>query len=159
MVRILPIAALACLALFTLPAFAQQTAPPSHNTDQSAIRDAMAAQVAAWNRGDIQAFMQSYEDSPSTTFISSSVQHGFRPILERYRKAYASRAQMGTLTFSNLDIRLLPGSCGTVDYAIVTGRFHLARTTHGQAKKDDGIFSLLWRKEPAGWRILLDHTS
>ncbi|HEU5457985.1 MAG TPA: nuclear transport factor 2 family protein [Terracidiphilus sp.] len=159
MARILPIAALACLALFSLPALAQQTAPPSHNTDQSAIRAAMAAQVAAWNRGDIQAFMQSYEDSPSTTFIGSTVQHGFRPILERYRKAYASRAQMGTLTFSNLDIRLLPGSCGTVDYAIVTGRFHLARTTHGQAKKDDGIFSLLWRKEAAGWRILLDHTS
>ena len=162
MARALPLAALACSLLVALPALTQQTAAPQpgvQSTDQSAIRAAMDAQVAAWNRGDIPAFMHSYEDSPSTTFIGSTVQHGFRPILERYRKAYTSRAQMGTLTFTDLDIRLLPGSCGTVDYAMVTGRFHLARTTHGQAKKDDGIFSLLWRKDPAGWRILLDHTS
>jgi hypothetical protein len=62
---------------------------------------------------------------------------------------------MGTLTFSDLDVQLLPGSCGKVDYAIVTGRLHLARFTHGAAKKDDGIFSLLWRKDPSGWSSLL----
>lgn len=162
MARALPLAALVCTLLTALPALAGQSAAPQtgiRTADKSAIRAEMAAQVAAWNRGDIPAFMHSYEDSPKTTFIGSSVQHGFRPILERYRKAYANRAQMGTLTFTDLDIRLLPGACGTVDYAMVTGHFHLARATHGQAKKDDGIFSLLWRKDPAGWRILLDHTS
>jgi ketosteroid isomerase-like protein len=42
---------------------------------------------------------------------------------------------------------------------VVTGNFHLERTAKGEAKKDDGIFSLVWRKGPQGWKILLDHTS
>ena len=139
----------ACLALHAQPAA----------TDEAAIRAVVAAQVAAWNRGDIPAFMQSYEDSPDTTFIGITVRKGYGPILERYKTSYANREQMGTLTFSDLAVRLLPGSCGKVEFAVVTGRFHLARTTRGEAAKDDGIFSLVWRKGPHGWKILLDHTS
>ena len=82
-----------------------------------------------------------------------------RPILERYTKAYTTPEQMGKLTFGNLEIRLLPTSSGVVEYAVVTGTFHLDRAAHGEAKKDDGIFSLLWRKGPQGWKIILDHTS
>jgi len=66
---------------------------------------------------------------------------------------------MGKLTFGNLEIRFLPSSCGSVEYAVVTGTFHLERAAHGEAKKDDGIFSLVWRKNTQGWKILLDHTS
>ena len=127
--------------------------------DDAALRAAIAAQVAAWNHADIPAFMKTYENSPETTFIGSTVRKGFEPILERYRQAYATPEQMGTLTFTNLEVRLLPGSCGTVEYAVVTGNFHLERTTRGDAKKDDGIFSLVWHKGPEGWKILLDHTS
>jgi ketosteroid isomerase-like protein len=127
--------------------------------DEAAIRAAMAAQAADWNRADIPAFMQTYEDSPETTFIGATVRRGYGPILERYRKAYTSAAQMGTLTYSNLEVRLLPGSCGRVEFAVVTGNFHLERTAKGEAKKDDGIFSLVWRKGAQGWKIVLDHTS
>ena len=127
--------------------------------DEAAIRAAMAAQAADWNRADIPAFMQTYENSPETTFIGATVRKGYEPILVRYSKAYTSAAQMGTLTFSNLDIRLLPGSCGSVEYAVVTGNFHLERTAKGEAKKVDGIFSLVWRKGAQGWKIVLDHTS
>lgn len=127
--------------------------------EEAAIRAVIAAQVAAWNRGDIPAFMQSYEDSPDTTFIGLTVRKGYGPILERYETSYANQEQMGTLTFNDLAVRLLPGSCGKVEFAVVTGRFHLARTTRGEATKDDGIFSLVWRKGPHGWKILLDHTS
>jgi hypothetical protein len=66
---------------------------------------------------------------------------------------------MGTLTFSELNVRLLPSSNGQVEYAAVSGRFHLARTAYGAAKLNDGIFSLLWHKTPSGWKILLDHTA
>jgi len=66
---------------------------------------------------------------------------------------------MGTLSFGDLEIRLLPCSCGSVEYAVVTGKFHLERSAKGEAKKDDGIFSLVWRKGPNGWKIVLDHTS
>lgn len=127
--------------------------------DEAGIRATLAAQVDAWNRGDISAFMQTYEDSPETTFIGLTVRKGFQPILERYRKNYSSREQMGTLTYSDLDVRILASACGAPAIALVTGRFHLARTAHGEAAKDDGIFSLVWRKGPQGWKIVLDHTS
>src|ERR1035441_3752371 len=79
--------------------------------DDAAIRAAIAAQVAAWNRADIPAFMRSYENSPETTFIGSTVRKGYEPILERYKQAYATPEQMGPLTFSNVEVRMLPGSC------------------------------------------------
>jgi ketosteroid isomerase-like protein len=127
--------------------------------DEATIRAALIAQVEAWNRADIPAFMQSYEHSPETTFIGVNIGKGYERILERYQKNYTTREQMGTLTFNDLEVRMLPGSCGKAELAVVTGRFHLERSQKGEAKKDDGIFSLVWRKGPQGWKIVLDHTS
>ena len=129
------------------------------SSDQAAIRAAISAQSDAWNRADIPGFMQAYEDSPDTTFIGQTLRKGYQPILQRYKQSYTSREQMGKLTFSDLDIRLLPSPCGKSDIALVTGKFHLDRTAHGEATKDNGIFSLVWRKGPHGWKIILDHTS
>ena len=124
------------------------------------IRAMMQNSQAAWNRGDIPAFMASYEDSPKTTFVgATTVNRGFQPILERYKHNYSTKEQMGALTFADLDIRLLPASCGQPEYAVVTGKFHLERSAKGAATKDDGIFSLLWHKGPGGWKIVLDHTA
>jgi ketosteroid isomerase-like protein len=148
------------LALFLLctAAFAH-----AQSGDDTAIRAAMDAQVAAWNRADIPAFMQTYENSTDTTFIGATLRKGYGPILERYKANYTTKEQMGVLTFDHLDIRLLHGSCGSsessAEFAVVTGTFHLERSAKGEAKKDDGIFSLVWRKGPNGWKILLDHTS
>lgn len=66
---------------------------------------------------------------------------------------------MGRLTFSALDVRLLPDANGQVRYATVTGRFHLQRNPSSKAGKDDGVFSLVWEKTAEGWKIILDHTS
>ena len=131
----------------------------AQSSDEAAVRAMMDAQVAAWNRGDVAAFMQGYENSPETTFIGATVRKGYEPILERYKRDYSTTAQMGTLTFSRIDVRLLPGSCGAEEYAVVTGNFHLERKQQGPGTKDDGIFSLVWRKGPQGWKIVLDHTS
>lgn len=128
-------------------------------SDEASIRAIITAQVEAWNRADIPAFMQAYEQSPETTFIGANIGKGYEKILERYQKNYTNREQMGKLTFNDLEVRLLPGSCGKPEFAVVTGRFHLERSQKGEAKKDDGIFSLVWRKGPQGWKILLDHTS
>ena len=127
--------------------------------EATAIRQAMTAQQAAWNRGDVDAFMQTYKDAPDTTFVGRTVRKGYRAILESYRRHYATRAQMGRLTYSDLDVRLLPGAGGEVRYAVVTGRFHLDRSAHGEVAQDDGIYSLLWEKTADGWKIILDHTS
>jgi ketosteroid isomerase-like protein len=142
------------LILFSTTARAQSPAE-----DEAAIRTAIDKQVEAWNRADIPAFMQAYEDSEDTTFIGLKLRKGYQPILKRYQDNYTSREQMGTLSFSNLDIRLLPNGCGKTELALATGNFHLDRTQHGASAKDDGIFSLVWRKGPHGWKIILDHTS
>src|SRR5579864_7988470 len=127
--------------------------------DEATIRAAIVAQAEAWNRADIPAFMESYEHSPETTFIGATIGKGYEKILARYQKNYSTREQMGTLTFHDIEVRMLPGSCGKAEFAVVTGRFHLERTQKGEATKDDGIFSLVWRKGPQGWKIVLDHTS
>jgi uncharacterized protein (TIGR02246 family) len=127
--------------------------------EAGAIRQVMAQQQAAWNRGDVAGYMRGYKDAPDTTFVGSSMRKGYRTILDSYRRHYATPQQMGRLIFSGLDVRLLPGSDGEVRYAAVTGRFHLERTAHGEAGKDDGVFSLLWEKTADGWKIILDHTS
>lgn len=127
--------------------------------DVAAIHQVLDRQQAAWNRGDVPDFMQGYKDAPDTTFVGTSVRKGYRTILASYRKHYATKAQMGQLTFSAIDVRLLPDTHGEAHYAIVTGRFHLDRSAHGEAARDDGVFSLFWEHTTAGWKIILDHTS
>jgi ketosteroid isomerase-like protein len=135
--------------------------PPAASTPSpvAIIPAAIQTQADAWNRADIPAFMETYENSPDTTFVGLTVRKGYDTILQRYRQGYSTPDQMGHLTFSNIEVRLLPSSCGSPEYAVVTGNFHLDRTTHGDAKKDDGIFSLVWHRGPNGWKIVLDHTS
>ncbi len=142
------------IAGFTAPAFANDDA-----TDIAAIRKVMSDTEAAWNRGDIETFAAGYKDSPDTTFVGASVRKGFQPILASYRKNYANKDQMGKLTYSDIDVRVLPCADGKAQYAIVTGRFHLDRSAHGTAAKDDGIFSLVWEKTKDGWKMIHDHTS
>ena len=149
----------ACAALSAQTAPAVNPAAAETAKADLSIREAITAQADAWNRADVDMFMQTYEDSPDTTFIGMTLRKGYKPILERYKQSYTTAEQMGKLTFTDLDIRLLPGACGKAELALVTGKFHLERTAKGEAKKDDGIFSLVWRKGPAGWKIILDHTS
>ena len=155
----------ACLAVsqpvFTAYAAAHAAKPEAaKESDKAAIKTTLTAQTEAWNRGDVESFMQTYEDSPETTFVgATSIRKGFQTILTRYRENYSTREQMGTLTFKDLDVRLLPSASGRAEYAIVTGRFHLERTAKGAATKDDGIFSLVWHKSKGQWKIVLDHTS
>jgi ketosteroid isomerase-like protein len=118
---------------------------------ESDIRAVMNDQVAAWNRGDIEGFMSGYWRSDKLTFVSgSNVTRGWQPTLDRYKKNYDSRAQMGTLAFSDLEITVL-----SKDAAVVLGSWSLAR------EKDNphGKFTLVFRKFKAGWRIVQDHTS
>jgi uncharacterized protein (TIGR02246 family) len=106
-----------------------------------------------WNRGDLDGFMQSYEQSPETTFVGSEVARGTDAVLSRYKRSYPDAARMGKITFSELQTRPL-----SADLAIVTGRFHLER---GQERGGNmsGIFTLVMRRGANGWRIIHDHTS
>jgi uncharacterized protein (TIGR02246 family) len=133
------------LALAALPLFALSS--------EQEIRGVLDDQVAAWNRGDIPVFMEGYDKSEATTFVGSAITKGHAQVLARYLERYPTREKMGTLRFSDIEIRLLG-----IDYASVIGRYHLDRA---QAAGGDaaGIFTLLFHKTDRGWKIILDHTS
>jgi len=115
------------------------------------IRSILRAQQHAWNRGDIDAFMNGYARSGSTIFVSEdTVRRGWETVRNRYRKKYSDRAKMGLLTFSDLEI----ASLGP-DAAVVLGRWKLKRTQD----PPHGRFTLIFRRLPEGWRIVHDHTS
>jgi uncharacterized protein (TIGR02246 family) len=115
------------------------------------VRAVLDAQVAAWNRGDIEGFMRGYAQSTGTVFISGdSLTRGWQTVLDRYKKNYDTREKMGVLDFSELEIKPLGK-----DAAVVSGRWALKRS----ADNPKGRFTLILRRTAAGWRIIHDHTS
>ncbi len=122
-------------------------------SSQDAMRAVLDTQVAAWNRGDVEAFMIGYVTNEELRFAGASgVNRGYQATLERYRKAYPNPSAMGQLTFSNLEFMPLSGR-----YAEVFGRYHLKRG--GSYKDATGLFTLLFERTPVGWRIRHDHSS
>lgn len=143
---------LCCMTLIAAGAMAQNSAGDV-GKGEAAIKQVLIDQTAAWNQGDIDTFMHGYKNSPEITFIGRTIAHGYQPILDRYKKSFATREAMGTLDFSDLTVKMLGRN-----YAVVTGKFHLARTAAGGGDAS-GVFSLIFEREPEGWRIILDHTT
>jgi ketosteroid isomerase-like protein len=140
--------AITSCALMAITAFAAREQTANARTQ---IRSVLQAQQGAWNRGDIDGFMNGYARSASTVFISEdTIRRGWQTVCDRYRKKYASRAEMGTLTFSDLEITLLSS-----DSAVASGRWKLTRAND----QPHGRFTLILKRLPEGWRIVHDHTS
>jgi uncharacterized protein (TIGR02246 family) len=120
---------------------------------EAAVEAVLRMQQEAWNRHDLDAFMAGYWNSPELTFFSgANERNGWQAALERYRAAYASPGhEMGTLEFSGLRIEMLGP-----DAAFARGSWHL---TMPDGKTPHGLFTLVFRKFPEGWRIVHDHTS
>jgi uncharacterized protein (TIGR02246 family) len=119
--------------------------------DAKAIQAVLDAQVAAWNRGDIEAFMDGYERSEKTVFVGGdNVTRGWQTVLDRYKRNYDTREKMGTLKFSDLEVMPLGN-----DSALVLMRWHLQRA------KDEphGRSTLIMRRTKKGWKIVHDHSS
>ena len=137
------------LLFFATPLFAQSQ-KESKAIEQSIIA-VMTNQAAAWNAGDIETFMLGYWNSDQLVFVSGNkITRGWQATLDNYKKTYDSKAKMGTLTFSGLEITVF-----SKDAASVLGSWSLAR------EKDNpkGKFTLLFRKVKGDWRIVHDHTS
>jgi uncharacterized protein (TIGR02246 family) len=118
------------------------------------VRALLQNSADAWNRGDLVTFVSYYDDSPETTFVGREVVHGGRKaILERYQKRYPSREAMGTLAFSEIEVRSL-----AADVALASGKWELKRTAAGGGDAS-GRFTLVLRKKASGWLIIYDHSS
>ena len=110
-------------------------------------------QQEAWNQHRLDEFMKCYWNSPDLTFFSgANERHGWQATMDRYKATYQSPGrEMGKLEFSNLRVEMLGA-----DAAFVRGEWHL---TMSDGKTPHGLFTLVFRKFPDGWKIIHDHTS
>jgi len=137
---------------------APPTPTPAPPTEAERVGDAVIAllrsQVAAWNRGDLDAFLEiGYWTDDGLTFVSGgAMTRGFETVAARYRRRYLEEgATMGQLTFNELEVdTLAPGLARAI------GRWDLVRDGD---EPEGGRFTLLLRELDSGWRIVYDHTS
>jgi len=141
------------VSLATMTPSAQLRAANGIANDEWSVELVLRSQQDAWNHHDLDTFMAGYWNSPELTFFSGGQeQHGWQATLDRYRAKYASPGhEMGKLEFANLRVEAL-GS----DAAFVRGEWHLSMS---DGKTPHGLFTLVFRRFPDGWKIVHDHTS
>lgn len=118
---------------------------------QSKILAALSTQTAAWNRGDIDGFMQTYWQHDSLMFIGKSgATYGWQNTLKNYKKSYPDKTALGFLTFNILKVQKL-----SAKYYNIIGRWHIGRNIGNLS----GHFTLLFKKINGKWLIVQDHSS
>lgn len=119
--------------------------------DKKAITNLLEKQRLAWNRGDLEGYMNGYWKSDSLLFVGKDgPKYGWKTTLENYKKNYPDDDAMGTLTFNILQINVID-----IKNAFVLGAWDLKR------EKDEpkGFFTLWLRRIRGEWKIVCDHTS
>ncbi len=171
--RVMKHAAIACISLILLViVFPRNEGAAAQDTTQKQIEESrreprekaaerveqrvkqvLMFQVEAWNKGDLEGYMQGYWHSPDLTFFSGgTVTQGWEPTLERYRKRYQSGGnEMGHLDFQDLQVNQMGAKS-----AVATGKWQL---TMRDGKKPHGLFTLIFLQTEQGWKIVHDHTS
>lgn len=133
---------IACFLLLAFSGTAQE---------KQAVLQVLDTQRLAWNKGDLESFMQTYWKSDSLLFVGQSgPKYGWQTTLDNYRKSYPDKAAMGILSFDIKEVRFI-----TPDDAFVLGAWHLQR----QKDQPHGFFTLLLRKIQGEWIIIADHSS
>jgi ketosteroid isomerase-like protein len=123
------------------------------------VETALLDSVKFWNAGDLSGFMRGYWDSSEMTFTSGGkLIRGHDALEKRYATTYGSNTKaMGQLSFDHIEIMALGD-----DHSLAVGQWHLsyaAKAKGGKLTHTGGIFSLVLKKTPDGWKIVHDHTS
>ena len=136
--------------LFGLIVFCSLSAS-AQKSEAGKIRQLLSIQTEAWNKGDIEGFMQTYWKSDSLMFVGKNgVTRGWQKTLENYRINYPDTAAMGKLSFDIITIKNL-----SAEYAFVVGKWMLKRSIGDVS----GHYNLLLRKIKGRWLIVADHSS
>jgi beta-aspartyl-peptidase (threonine type) len=129
----------------------QESSVMNGDAIRAAVESVLRAQEEAWNRGDIDAFVDHYWKSDALTFSSEGkTTRGWNETLNRYRERYPTSEKMGRLSLGGLEITPL-GDTG----AMVLGGWKLER----ESEAVSGNFTLVLRKFDGRWVIVHDHTS
>ena len=90
--------------------------PAAAQADAADIDAVLQSSAVAWSHGDLDAFMQSYEQSADVTFVGrTGLVRGYTAIHDMYARRFGSGGRMGRLTLQVLDDRALGP-----DHALVT---------------------------------------
>ncbi|WP_339625945.1 DUF4440 domain-containing protein [uncultured Winogradskyella sp.] len=115
---------------------------------EAGIRLVMEAQEVAWNKHDLEEFMQGYWNNDALKFYGSKgLTKGWQNTLDNYKSGYPTKAESGTLNFVINDISNIEG-----DNYWVMGEYHLKRDI-GNA---DGVFIIIFKKINGEWKIVAD---
>lgn len=139
------------ILFFLINAISLASSQDLYSAWQKEIQSVLMKQQDAWNRGDIEGYMQVYWKSDSLLFTSDgNIQRGWQATFEKYKKSYDTKAKMGKLNFSKLEINIL-----SEESAWIFGYWELKR------EKDypKGVFTLVLKKFKDGWKVIHDHTS
>jgi uncharacterized protein (TIGR02246 family) len=132
------------LGFFSITGFAQ-------SNQDAAIRQILEKQTEAWNKGDLNAFMQTYWKSDSLVFVGKNgVTYGWQHTLDNYRKGYPDKTAMGRLQFTIIRIEFLSDQV----YNVI-GKWHLTRTIGNL----QGHYTLIIKRINGKWLIVQDHSS
>jgi ketosteroid isomerase-like protein len=139
------------LLLILLPVLVTVGCQQVSTDDHAEILAVMKSAEEGWNRGDLEAYMQCYFNSPDLRFAGKDqVSLGWQPVLDKYRASYPDSRAMGRLVFSDIDVTDLGSG-----HALVFGHWLLVR----DGDRPHGVFSLVFRKIGGQWKIIHDHTS
>ncbi len=138
-----------------VPALLPAQQDPLHTASRQELNiiKVLLAQENAWNKGDLAGYVNGFKDSPDTLFITHQIFRGFAGLLEEYKRDYPSKAAMGTLSFSDLEVHPLDEN-----FAVVTGKYRLERGKK-EGGNAEGLFSLVFENTDNGWKIVVDHTT
>lgn len=135
------------LVSITTNCFAQK----NENVEEKKIISVLMAQKDAWNRGDLESYMEGYWKSDSLKFIGKNgITYGWQKTLENYKKGYPDTAAMGKLEFTVIKIEVLSSNS-----AFMIGKWKLTR----EKDAPGGHFTLLWKKIDNNWKVVADHSS
>ncbi|MEO1243118.1 MAG: DUF4440 domain-containing protein [Pseudomonadota bacterium] len=127
-------------------------APARPRTAEEIILASLNAQVAAWNEGNLDAFMETYWKSDKLKFVSGNkVTQGWSATQKKYRERHGDNdGDLGRLSLDKTDFVQI-----TDDVGVVTGRFNLVKDGASNA----GAFSLVMKRVDGMWRIAHDHST
>lgn len=120
--------------------------------DRADVEATLAAQAEAWNREDLDGFMDKYTRSDQLVFTSGGkVRRGWQATYDAFSTKYATApGTMGQLQFEVLQV-----DPAGADGCVVLGRWTLTSGAHPAT----GLFSVVLERQAAGWRVIHDHTS
>jgi ketosteroid isomerase-like protein len=148
--RIVAAAALALGASGTAASAERARGERAAASGAAAAQAGLQAQMAAWNRGDLEAALAAYWDSPKMIWVSKKgVERGFAAFAAAMRADFADRSKMGTYSAELLDSRDLGPGAGLIVF-----RWRIERDGK---RLMGGVSTQVWRKAGGGWKVVLEH--